>query len=73
MQARDCCPERKTIVPDDIIGDVVACADEAISRASNLCDPFGRRHRADARSAGARSADARSADARSADARSTDA
>jgi hypothetical protein len=33
MQARDCCPERKTIVPDDIIGDVVACVDDTISLA----------------------------------------
>jgi hypothetical protein len=45
MQARDCCPERKTIVLDDDIGDVVVCDDETTSRASNLCDPFGRRRR----------------------------
>jgi hypothetical protein len=50
MQARDCCPERKTIVPDEIIGEVVACADETISRASKLRNPFGRRAGADARS-----------------------
>jgi hypothetical protein len=49
--------KRKTIAPDDVIGDVVACADDTISCASNLCDPFGRRPRADACSADARSTD----------------